>query len=119
MRYPSFRSAAGLFYFLVIHTDIEMRSTDCIEEIRDVVNQIEFYVELKLTETPPYAEREVLERRYQQDIGRAIAKLVELRLEGALSDQVLDKWHSMLVDHSDGLVTAVVKLTDRLKSKYN
>jgi hypothetical protein len=91
-------------------------STYCIEEIRDAINQIEFYVELKVSEPPRDAE--VVERRYQQDIGKAIGRLIELRLEGLLSDESLEKWHALPVDHSLGFVTALIKLTDHMKTKY-
>ncbi len=91
-------------------------SSHCIEEIRDAVNQIEFYVELKVSEQPRDAE--TVERRYQQDIGRAIGKLIELRLDGLLNDESLEKWHSLPADHSLGFITALIKLTDHMKSKY-
>ena len=91
-------------------------SSHCIEEIRDAVNQIEFYVELKVSEQPRDAE--TVERRYQQDIGRAIGKLIELRLEGLLNDESLEKWHALPADHSLGFITTLIKLTDHMKSKY-
>ena len=93
-----------------------MTSRDCVEEIRDVIDQIEFYVELKLLAAVPSSEG--IERRYEQDVGRAVSKLVELRLEGTLNDNVLEKWHGIPADHSQGFITGLLKLTDYLKSKY-
>lgn len=93
-----------------------MTSRDCIEEIRDAINQIEFYVELRLTGVERIAES--VERRYEQDIGRTIARLVDLRLEGVLNDKALEQWHGVPADHSHGFITALIKLTDSLKSKY-
>jgi hypothetical protein len=90
-------------------------SRDCIEEIRDVINQIEFFVELRLVDIP---ESERIERRYEQDIGRAISRLVDLRLEGKLNEKAIEQWQSAPADHSQGFVTALIKLTDFLKSKY-
>jgi|GEM_PF-4681995 hypothetical protein len=93
-----------------------MTSRDCIEEIRDAINQIEFYVELKLLGT--VSSSEDIERRYELDIGRAVSRLVELRLEGTLNENALEKWHGIPADHSQGFITGLLKLTDFLKSKY-
>ena len=93
-----------------------MTSRDCIEEIRDAINQIEFYVELKLLGT--VSSSEDIERRYELDIGRAVSRLVELRLEGTLNENALEKWRGIPADHSQGFITGLLKLTDFLKSKY-
>jgi hypothetical protein len=93
-----------------------MTSRDCIEDIRDAINQIEFYVELKIVGASTDRNRD---RRYEEDIGRAVSKLVELRLKGTLSDQVLEDWHNTPADHGQGFITGLVNLTDHLKMKYD
>ena len=70
-------------------------SRDCIEEIRDVINQIEFYVELQTVDT---ADSEKIERRYEQDIERAISRLVDLRLEGKLNEKAIEQWQGAPAD---------------------
>jgi hypothetical protein len=93
-----------------------MTSRDCVEEIRDAIDQIEFYVELTVVGPEPNSED--IERRYKQDIGRTISRLIELRLEGILDDKALERWQGVPADHSQGFITALIKLTDVLKSKY-
>jgi Ca2+-binding EF-hand superfamily protein len=91
---------------------------DCNSQITNLFTQIESYVDRKVTGLPkvPVNEKNRLEQKDREEISEAFARLIDLRVNGILTDDSLQEYYLQTAEPTrNAFIKSLVDVIDKFK----